>query len=97
MKIDKFVETRNNVYDKTDRHPFNGQFSRTMWVSRHQKGYTSLNFNETADYEVAVASAGPYANHLHCASDRCPRQHLITEIFAGRMLFLTPTNSVKAG
>jgi len=23
---------------KTDRHPFNGLFSRTTWISRHQKG-----------------------------------------------------------
>jgi len=27
-------------------HPFNGLFSRTTWVSRHQKGRTILDFNE---------------------------------------------------
>jgi len=27
-------------------HPFNGLFSRTKWVSRHQKCKTSLDFNE---------------------------------------------------
>jgi len=26
---------------------------------------------------VTAASAGPYANHLHLATDRWPRQHLI--------------------
>jgi len=30
---------------------------------------------------VAVASAGPCANHLHLASDRQPRQHLITHFY----------------
>jgi len=39
---------------------------------------------------VAVASAGPCANHLHLAPDRQPRQHLITQFFTRRMLFLTP-------
>jgi len=39
---------------------------------------------------VAVASAGPYANHLHLASDRYPRQHLITHFSTGRMLCLSP-------
>ena len=38
----------------------------------------------------AVASAGPYANNLHLAPDRKPHQHLITQKFTGRMLFLTP-------
>jgi len=33
-------------------HPFNGLFSRTTWVSRHQKGKTSLDLNEARDYGV---------------------------------------------
>jgi len=36
-----------------------------------------------------VASAGSYANHLHCAPDREPHKHLITEFFKGQMPFLT--------
>jgi len=51
-----------------DRHSFNGVFSRTTWVTWHQKGKAFLDFNE-ADDGVAVASAGPYANHLHLAPD----------------------------
>jgi len=31
------------------RHPFNGLFSRTIWVSRYQKGKTSLDLNEARD------------------------------------------------
>jgi len=41
--------------------PFNGLFSRTTWVSRHQKGRTILDFTEARDDGVAVASAGPSA------------------------------------
>jgi len=51
-------------------HPFNGRFSRTTWVSQHQKGRTILDFNRERDDGVAMASAGPYANHLHLATDR---------------------------
>ena len=54
----------------TDRHPFHGLFSRTTWVSCHQKGYTSLDFNEARDDGVAVASAGPYTNHLPVTPDK---------------------------
>jgi len=40
---------------------------------------------------VAVASAGPHANHLHLTPDRQPhQQHLITQFFTGRLLFPTP-------
>jgi len=30
-------------------HLFNGLFSRTTWVSRYQKGKTSLDLNEARD------------------------------------------------
>jgi len=40
------------------------------WVSRHQQGKTILDFNRARDDGVAVASAGPYANHLRLAPDR---------------------------
>jgi len=55
-----------NSQRSTDRHPFNGLFSITTWVSRHQKGQTYLD--ESGDDGVAVASAGPYANHFHLTS-----------------------------
>jgi len=54
----------------TTLRPFNGLFSGTAWVSRHQKGGTVPDFHEPRDDGVAVASAGPYANHLHVAPDR---------------------------
>jgi len=47
-------------------HSFNGLFSSTTWVSRYQKGKTSLDLNEARDggFGDAVASAGPYADNL---------------------------------
>jgi len=58
------------VCHMTDRHPFNGLFSRTTWVSQLQKGQSNLHFNEAIYDGVAVASAGPYANHLYVVPDR---------------------------
>jgi len=31
------------------QHPINGLFSRTTWISQHQKGKTSLDLNEARD------------------------------------------------
>jgi len=45
---------------------------------------------------VAVASAGPYANHLHLTPERQPHQHLITQFFTGRMLFLTSNKQCQS-
>jgi len=45
-------------YLQTDRHPFNGFFSGTTWVSWHQKGETILDSNKARDDGLAVASAG---------------------------------------
>jgi len=42
-----------------------------------------------------VASAGPYAS-LHLVPDRQPRQHLTTQFFTGRMLFLLSNRQSKA-
>jgi len=70
-------------------------FSRTTWISRHQKK-TILDFNEARDDGVAVASAGPFANHLHLMPDRQPCQHLITQFFTGWMFFLTPNQQYQS-
>jgi len=45
---------------------FNGLFSRTTWVSRHEKGKP---FRILLEQEM-MASAGAYANHLHLTPDR---------------------------
>ena len=61
---------------------------------------TNLDFNEGRDDGVAVASAGPYANHLHLYPDRYPdrypRQHIITQFGTGRMLFLMPNQQCQS-
>ena len=49
--------------------PFNGLFSRTTWVSRYQKGKTSLDFTEARDSEWQWHQLGHYAS-LHLAPDR---------------------------
>ena len=45
---------------------------------------------------MAVASAGPYANHLHLAPDRKPCQYLTTQFLQAGCPSCRPTNSVKA-
>jgi len=39
---------------------------------------------------LALALAGPYANHLHLTPDRQPCQYPTTQFFTGRMPFLPP-------
>ena len=54
-------------------HPFNGLFSRTSWVSRYQKGKTSLDLNEARDdgvWDDSGISLDHNANNLHLAPDR---------------------------
>jgi len=61
----KGVTQKFLISHHTHTHMFNGLFSRTVWVSRHQKGrpFWSKRW-------VAVASAGPCANHLYHTPDR---------------------------
>jgi len=61
-----------------------------------RKVKTIPDFNDTRDDEVAVVSAGPYANHLHLAPVRWPRQHLITQFLQTGSSCWCPTNNVKA-
>jgi len=42
-----------------------------------------------------MASAGPYANHLHLAADRQPRQYLTTQFLPAGCPSCHPPNSVK--
>jgi len=76
-------------------HPFNGPLSRTTWVSRYQKGKTSLDFTEARNSEwqwhqlghMQVCTALQTDNHastppLSFLQAGCPSCH--------------PTNSVKA-
>jgi len=52
--------------------------------------YTILDFTEARDDGVAVASAGPYADHLHLAPDILPCHYITAQFFTDQMLFLPP-------
>jgi len=76
---------------------FNGLFSRTTWVSWHQKGKTSLDLNEARDDGVLGCSAISWT----ICKQSAPHSRQITtptpshSIFTGWMLFPMP-NRVKA-
>jgi len=75
------------LFDYT--HPFNGPFSRTTWVSRYQKGKTSLDFTEARDSEWQWHQLG----HMQVCTSLQTRNHASTPslgFFTGRMPFLLP-------
>ena len=69
-------------------------FCRKIWVRRYQTGRTILDFNETRDDVVPVASAGLHTDHLHFTPERQPHQCLSTQ-FTGQMLFLLPNQQCQ--
>jgi len=74
-------------------HPFNGLFSWTTWVSRYQKGNTSLDFNEARDDGVWGGSGISWTICKQNANNRSRQIATTTphhSIFTGRMLFLAP-------
>jgi len=70
-------------------------FFQDNQVSWHQKGRTILDFNKARDNEVAMASDGQHANHLHLAPDRyhTALHHLVS---TGWMLFLMPKQQCQS-
>jgi len=82
----------------TTLHPFNGLFSRTIWVSRYQKGKSSLDLNEARDDEVWGCSGISWT--ISKQSVPCSRQITTTtrhhSIFTGRMLFLMPNQQCQS-
>jgi len=79
-------------------HPFNGLFSRTTWVSRYQKGKTSLHSNEARDDGVSGCSGISWT----ICKQSAPRFRQITtptphhSMFVGWRLFLTPTQQCQS-
>jgi len=73
-------------------------FSGTTWVSRYQKGKTSLDFNEARIDGVLECSGISWT--ICKQSAPCCRQITTPiphhSVFIGRMLFLSTTNSVQA-
>ena len=73
----------------TYMHPFGGPFSGTTWVSRYEKGKTSLDFTE------ARASEWQWHQLAHmqvCTSLQTDdhTKHPTTQFFTGWMPFLPP-------
>jgi len=80
-----------------NKHPFNGLFSMTTWVSRYQKEKTSLDLNE-ARYDGAYGCSG--ISWTICKQS-APRSRHITKptphhsIFIGWMLFHSLQNEIN--
>jgi len=79
-------------------HPFNSPCSRTVWVSRYQKGKTSLDLNEAmmiGFWDVSGISwtickqSAPHSRQI-----TTPTPH--HSIFKGQMLFLTPNQQCQS-
>jgi len=86
---------RLNLCTHTHTRMFNGLFSRTTWVSRHQKGRTILDFIKARDDGMAVLSAARM--QIICTlpqkDNHASNYHLVLQ--AG-CLSCHPTNNVKA-
>jgi len=79
-------------------HPFNGLFSWTTWISRYQKGNTSLDLNEARDDGVLGCSGISWTR----CKQSVPRSSQITtstprhSVCTGRMLFPTPNQQCQS-
>jgi len=79
-------------------HPFNGLFSRQAWVSRYQKGKTSLDLTEVRDDGVLGCSGISWTICKQSAphSRQITTLHLITQLLQAECFSWCPTNNVKA-
>jgi len=70
-------------------------------VSRYKKGKTNLGKTnlillKQETVSGPVASAGPYANHLHLAPDRLTMPVPHHSVFTGQMPFLPPNQQCQS-
>ena len=94
--------TANDTHLYCQRHTpvlsTNGLFSRTTWVSRYQKGKTSLDFTEARDDGVwgwqwhQLDHMQTICTSLQTDNDTSTSQ----SIFTGRMLFLPPNKQCQS-
>jgi len=70
LKISTNIQQTTKPVNK--KHLFNDLFSRTIWVSRYQKGITILGFNKARDDRVLGWQWHQPNNllNLHLASER---------------------------
>jgi len=80
-------------------HPFNGLFTRTTWVSWHQKGKISMDLNDARDDGVLGCSGISWtickqsAPHTRQTTTPTPHHSVFT---AGQMLLLTPNQQCQS-
>jgi len=84
------------IIEQTDRHPFNGLFSRTTWVSRHQKGkpfwilleqeMTGWQWHQLGHMQIICTSLQT-DNHASISP---------LNFFTDQMLFLTPNQQCQS-
>jgi len=76
-------------------HPFNGPFSGTTRVIRHQKGKTNLDFTEARDSEWQWRQLG----HMQVCTSLQTDNHASTQplwFSTGRMTFLLPKQQCQS-
>ena len=78
----------------THTRPFNGPFSGTTQVSRHQKGKTNLDFTEARDGEWKWHQLGHMQVCILLQQTTTPALHL--SFLQAGCPSCRPTNSVKA-
>jgi len=78
----------------THTHPFNGPLSRTIQVSRYQKGQTNLDFTEARDSEWQWHQLGRMQVCTLLQTDNHASTPPLT-FFTGRMPFLLPITTTQ--
>jgi len=75
----------------THTHTFNGPLSGTIWVSRYQKGKTSLDFTEASDSGIswAICKSAPHSRQTTMPAPTA-------QILQAGCPSCRPTNSIKA-
>ena len=76
----------------THTQPCNGPLSGTSWVSRYQKGKTSLDFTEARNYEWQWHQLG----RMHVYTSLQTDKHPTTQFFTGQMLFVLPNQQRRS-
>jgi len=87
------THARTHAHTHTHTHTFNGPLSGTTWVSRYQKGKTSLDFTEARDTQWHWHQLG----HMQVCTLPQTDNHASTPqlcFFTGRMPFL-PANQQR--
>jgi len=78
-------------------HPFNRLFSRKTWLSRYQKGNTSLDQNEARDgFWDGTGISRTICKQYICTSLQTDNHTNTSSLnFTGRMLFLKPNQQCQ--